>query len=880
MNDEVAVLHVDDEPAFSDLVRQFLERRADNLSVTSASSVDDAVEALERGRYDCVVSDYDMPTMNGLEFLEHVRAEQPALPFILFTGKGSEEIASEAISAGVTDYVQKGGADQYTVLINRIENAARQYRDHRELAIKTRAMDNAPIGIAMSKLIDGEPVVTDVNASVESVTGKSASDLVGEPCWFLDEESYDPTVVEAIREAIAEAETTTVELLTDREGEPTAWNRTTVAPVTNSDREAPGSVDRFISFHEDVTDQKDREQRLERHRDLLERTQRIANVGGWELDFEADDLRWTDEVRRIHGVDQGFEPTLEDAVSFYHPDDRATIEGAVARAIDDDGGFDLELRIVRPSGAVRWVRTRGEPHTDDGQVVTLRGTIQDVTERVEQESQLRSRSAAIETSMDGIAILDATQEFAYVNQSFADLFGYDDPADVHGTPWQTLVDPDERARLENEAVPAVQAEGHWRGETVGVRADGRPCPLEVSLTAVETGGGVAVVRDISERKRRMKVVESLHRVATQLQSERTVEAVAERTVSAAADLLEFDICTVILREDEWLVPYAVSDGSPADGVRRMRIDEGLAGKTYQSGEPAIVERVAEDDDADPASESYQSGISVPIGEYGVFQATETTSGAFDDADVELAELLLTHAATAIERIEREAELEQQNDRFQEFSSVVSHDIRNPLNVANGHLELVAEREGLDGDDDLQEVRDALDRIDALIDDLLTLARHGRDIDDRDPVALAALVNRCWDYVETGSATLELAPELEGTVVLADRSRLIQLFENLFRNAIEHGSQRIDGEQNPLTVTVGPLETGFYVADDGSGIDPSTRDRIFSSGFTTSDTGTGMGLSIVARIVEAHDWHLELGEPDVGTRFEITGVDTPGGDATG
>jgi len=128
------------------------------------------------------------------------------------------------------------------------------------------------------------------------------------------------------------------------------------------------------------------------------------------------------------------------------------------------------------------------------------------------------------------------------------------------------------------------------------------------------------------RPRRAAVIETLHDVAATIQTEETATGVCERTVSAAANLLNFNQCTVLVREGEWLVPYATSADAPPGGSRRMEIDEGLAGKTYQTGQSYTVAEVTPTDETSPADASYQSGISVPIGEQGVFQAVETTPG--------------------------------------------------------------------------------------------------------------------------------------------------------------------------------------------------------------------------------------------------------------
>ena len=131
--DPVRVLHVDDNPEIVEVTSTFLERINDDFEVVTTTTVVEALDRLGEHEFDCVISDYQMPRTDGLEFLETARDRYPDLPFVLFTGKGSEEIASEAIEAGVTDYMQKGGdTDQYEVLSNRIENAVDQYRTQQQ----------------------------------------------------------------------------------------------------------------------------------------------------------------------------------------------------------------------------------------------------------------------------------------------------------------------------------------------------------------------------------------------------------------------------------------------------------------------------------------------------------------------------------------------------------------------------------------------------------------------------------------------------------------------------------------------------------------------------------------------------------------------------
>ena len=212
-----------------------------------------------------------------------------------------------------------------------------------------------------------------------------------------------------------------------------------------------------------------------------------------------------------------------------------------------------------------------------------------------------------------------------------------------------------------------------------------------------------------------------------------------------------------------------------------------------------------------------------------------------------------------EHKEYERELEAQNERLEEFSTIVSHDLRNPLNVAEGRLELANEE---CDSDHLDPIGRALGRMDTLITDLLALAREGKSTTDITSIKASMLAEDCWRNVDTRDASI--VTDIERTI-RADEGRLSQVFENLIRNAVEHGG---DG----VTVRVGELDDGFYIEDDGPGIPVGEHEDVFDAGYSTSGEGTGFGLSIVKQVVDTHGWEIYLTEgSDGGARFEITGV---------
>ncbi|QAU11740.1 HAMP domain-containing histidine kinase [Halorubrum sp. BOL3-1] len=231
-----------------------------------------------------------------------------------------------------------------------------------------------------------------------------------------------------------------------------------------------------------------------------------------------------------------------------------------------------------------------------------------------------------------------------------------------------------------------------------------------------------------------------------------------------------------------------------------------------------------------------------------------------DDEVDLYRTLGDLVAHTVARNDRRAALRRQAEQLEQFSAVVSHDLRNPLNVLSGYLSLSEEElsparyEAMSG---------AVDRMETLIDDLLMLARRGEAIGDTEPVPVETVAEDAWQSVRAPDATLTIADEVGR--VEADPSRLRQALENLFRNAIDHGGRDVTIELGPLATDGGGR--GMYVADDGPGIPAEMVDTVFDSGVSSADS-SGIGLAIVDRIVEAHEWDIEARNDD-GAVFELT-----------
>ncbi|QWC18877.1 PAS domain S-box protein [Halorubrum sp. 2020YC2] len=583
----IDVLHVDDDPSVLDLTEAYFEQEIDSVAVTSVTDPETALDRLDEESFDCVVSDYDMPPMDGLEFFDALRERDHRLPFVLYTGKGSEEIASQALNAGVTGYFQKGGPEQLRRLANRVDQAVEEYRT-KEIADRYSTVIEA----------------------------------LGYPVYVVDETG----VFRFVNEPFAE--------------------------LTGYDREEIiGSKPEIIKCEEAVHESEDRLGTI------------LSSSGP--------------EVQRFR-VD-----------------------------IDPKAGDPIPCRD-------HMAALPYEGECFDGSV----GILRDISDEVERRQELGTKTRALEEAPVGITITDPTQPdnpMVYVNDRFVEMTGYDREESI-GVNCRFLQGPDTEEESVRELREAVDADEPTSVELLNYRKDGTEFWSRVSIAPISDADGTVT-----------------HWVGFQ------------------EDITEFK--------------------------------------------------------------------------------------------------------------DREAALERQNDRLDSFASIVSHDLRNPLNVAQGRVQLAREASG--DAENLDAALVALERMESIVERTLALAREGETVGDPEHVALAAVVDDSWSTVDTADATLSVETDRE---VLADPDRLRNLFENLIRNAVDHAGEAV-------SIRVGDLPDGFFVEDDGPGIDPAVADSLFQPGESGAAGNTGFGLAIVQEIATAHGWTVEAttGEGG-GARFEVRGVD--------
>lgn len=575
----------------------------------------------------------------------------------------------------------------------------------------------------------------------------------------------------------------------------------------------------------------------------------------------------------------GYDPERligSNAFDLIHPDDVASLRTMLEEIIERPGETGAaEIRFQAEDEEWVWTETTAKNRLEDPHIEGLLLSSREIGARKRREKRQQQYKKAVEGSFDLISAIDTDLEYLFGNEPYREYHGIGEEP-IRGKSVEEVLDERVYEQIEPRLEEGLAGEfSQWemtrehpeRGER---HLSIQYYPLEDDSGTVEAG--VSIMRDITERKVRENSLKTMHEATAHLEGAETQREVYDILVDVAEDILDFDLVAVDVVEDDSLVQQACTSDVESHGYfHEIGLDEeSLATRAFRRNETIVVDDVSEDD-ISPADNDYESSLTVPIGDYGTFQAVSETVGAFDETDRELAELLVDHAQVRLKTLEDERALREQreqlrrkNERLDKFASVVSHDLRNPLTVADGNLKLAME----ECDSELlEDIAWAHERIDTIIEDVLTMAREGTVVDEseRESVDIEEVATDCWESVATAEASLQF--ETSGRVK-ADLNRFRRVFENFFRNAIEHGG---DG----VTVTVGRIDDeGFYVADDGPGIPPEDRESVFGPGETSSENGNGFGLSIVKSIVDAHDWSVEIAESESGgARIEIKDVES-------
>jgi len=487
--------------------------------------------------------------------------------------------------------------------------------------------------------------------------------------------------------------------------------------------------------------------------------------------------------------------------------------------------------------------------------------IRDITEQKRREQELEELTTRFELALEetdtGVWQWDLETDDVVWDEASERLFGYA-PGEFPGT-FEGFAD-----RVPDEDLKTVQRKIDIAIETrQEYRADFRVCPPDDDQRWIQARGVIdsnelgepcriiGIQTDITEQKEREQALKQAHEGLRQI-----IDLIPDPLYAKSRD-------DEVLLSNEANAELHSLTPAEIEGNREREIESDVENienfDKYRQREVEVIET------GNPTV--FEEELDDPDGEKHIFKITRIPfEAAGTDKDAVLG---YARDVTDIKEYEQELEetkrtLERSNEKLDQFAGMVSHDLRNPLNVIKGRAELLR-REA--PDEHVEPIERSVERMETMIDDLLTLSRAGESVDDPEPVSLAGGIADSWEAVSSDDIELDVDIPDEAEVE-ADGDRLRHVFENLFRNAIEHNDPPVKIRVGLLSNETGAV-SGFFIADNGSGIPESDREEVFEQGYTTNRDGTGFGLSIVEEIVEAHGWTISVGESDAGgARFDV------------
>ncbi|PSQ45339.1 hypothetical protein BRD15_11920 [Halobacteriales archaeon SW_6_65_15] len=910
-----------------------LEEADNGVDVESVPTGADAIDYLDRTPVSCLVCRASLPDVGVPTLLDEVRDQTPNLPVVVLSDDGDEELATTVLSYDATDFVHwRGESHQPKQVARRVENAAARRRAERA-ADRTAVSDEGGWMTASDET--GRPTASDApvrqtpdaaqltesaidalpdiffafdfegnllrwNEKATEVTGYSDEELAERnPLDFFPDEEAG-RVAGAIERVRAEGRARIEALLRTKDGREISYEFT--GALLEDDDGRPLGI---AGTGRDVSERKRREAELESSREKYRRLVETAPDAVFIVDAESGTILDTNEAAErlldkpraeIVGMHQSALHPPEEAERYRRIFEEHVEEGSVVRDADDyhavtDDGERVPIEI---SAGV----------TEIGDRTLNQAMFRDITDRKQREETLetlREVTRDLMTAETKQEIYDLTVATA---RDILDL----PITGIH------LLDEDERVLRPATSTPEAEAlfdgiPSFEEGESLSWRVfeEGRarlydylsdreqtynpetPVQTEMILPLGDHGvltSGSTESEHLTESEFDLAKILAANAHAALDRAER------EQTIARQRAKLEAELDEVFERiddaffalDDEWRFTYVNGQAQRLLGTA----EADLRGRLLWDVFPEASDSESDDVESDDPEVHEELRRAVETQEPVTYERYFEAFGAWFEVHAYPSESgLSVYFRDVSERKHRERKLERQNERLESFASMLAHELRNPLSIAQIYLQSI-ERGGTEetgngetsrDDEAFDEVAAALDRIDDTIDVLLVLARGGDSIIDPEPVSLRESATEAWSNLDADAARLDAETRL---TLAAEPHHVRNLLENLFRNAIEHGGRDVTIRVGSLGGEVGNerrqqdgegAPAGFYVEDDGPGIPADERDAVFEAGYTTDADGLGLGLTFISQLADAYGWECRLTESDEGgARFEFAGVE--------
>ncbi|EMA68840.1 PAS-PAC-PAC sensing histidine kinase [Halorubrum aidingense JCM 13560] len=679
-----------------------------------------------------------------------------------------------------------------------------------------RLFETSPVGITVLNT-DGQ--VVRANGAAEEVLGLERSDVVGrtfdEPSWEIVDENGESVDSEDLpfSRVMATGETVRGYEHGIAEGGETRWLSINAAPLNDESGERIS----VITTIEDITERRAQERELERLIDLLDQTQAIGDIGGWEIDTEDGKAEFTKGLAELFGVWPQTKFDLDEAFGFYHPADEPKVRDVFERLVATGEPQEIDCRIQTASGETRWTHVRGKPHQSEPSV--YRGTVQDVTERRERERELKETKELLQSVFDaspiGILAVDKDGITQLWSEGCERIFGWSDEEAI-GEPLPNI-QPEMRAEFDELRNEVIEGKDPVIGyETVRQRRDGSL--VDVALTTApmrdsddEIIGVVGLLEDITDRKERQQELKRYERI---------VETTNDLIYTLDENLAFTSFNTAM----------AQFVGLPQDAITGEHLSTAFGYEYADVLADAATKILAEE----TTETTVETTLVTHRGEKRKYQTT--VSVGMSDQKVE--ELVCVGRDIT--------ELQERERRLSVFDRVLRHNLRNKMNVIQGWSDRL-----IDGPTQ-EETADIAAKIQEASDELLNLSRLVREFDTvSDPAAseliktmdvarhIEEIASEAKLSYPTASISVETPPIAEAEVHEAFELAVNELVDNAVKHSGErpsiHLSVTIDDEADAVVVRV---------ADDGPGIPDLERRSITAGRESPLEHTNGLGLWFV------------------------------------
>lgn len=712
-------------------------------------------------------------------------------------------------------------------------------------------------------VIDQDSVTTFVNPRMAEMLGYSVDEMLGKHLFsFMDERGVEITKRNLDRRRQGIREQHDFEFL--RKDGSRMYALMETSPIFDDAGDYAGG----IAGIQDITGRRRIEEALRKSEALLRETQQMASVGGWELDLEASELFWTEEVYRIHQVPPGYQPSLETALAFYHPEDRPMLEAAIQGAISGGQPWDLELRFITAEGNALWVRAIGKAERRDGRAVRLSGTFQDVTERKRGELALRESEArwrlVTENSPDHVILLDTNLNIQFVNYTSPGLT----VSQLIGTPLHTYVQAEKQTEIKHILQHVLETGEPASYETEYEAPDAETIYYEsrvVRRLLDEKVVGLAVnARDITAHKRaeralreateaaqraqvaeqarrkeaeqRRRVAESLTGALAALNSNKPLDQVLDYIAAEARDRLNNQAVAVYQVDSarDSLILHS-AQGQMADEMLAPLFPEvgGALSQTVNSRQPVRIDASPADWSTGYTTHSFQALLATPIivkdEVYGGLLLGRSQARAFTEEEVSLATAFADQIALAVQNARLREQVEQAAAAAER--NRLARDLHDSVTQALFSASLVAEvlpqvwrrdpEEALEGVAELRILtRGALAEMRTLLLELRPAALVESRLDDLLRQLTEAIASRTHLSI---ASTFEPIPALPSEVHIT----FYRVAQEALNNVVKHANARqvtLELRASPTLNTTEPEnwrgQIVLHIKDDGCGFDPN------------------------------------------------------------